>query len=176
MVPTLQELLIRIVPTRDIIHNNLIHLLGFKNRFVQDLMNSKVESIQQWFLCFLIDTENTSFFWFYKFIHSQIQYLENNQSMFVGYQEAYRDNYSMNMFAMRVSMEKVIFFVYSNPNIERDGLRCRRILPKIIEEQKQSREWKQEDWEYLSCLKLDCMFIILSSYRQKNKKKQLFKN
>lgn len=170
MVPTLQQLLIKIVPTKEIIHRNLIHLLGFHNRFVHDLMNSKVESIQQWFLRFLMDTENTSFFWFYTFIHSKIHYLENNQAIFVGYQESYKNNYSMNMFAMRVSMEKVILFVYSNPNIQNDGYQCRRIIPKNIQDQKQSDQWTQEDWEFLNCLKLDCMFIIISQLKQKKRK------
>lgn len=170
MVPTLQELLVRIVPTKDIIHNNITHVLGFQNRFVKDLMYSKVESIPQWFLCFLMDRHNSSFFWFSEFIHHKIHSLEMNQSVFVGYQEAYKKNYSMNMFAMRVSMEKVILFVYANPNQERDGYQYRRVLPFHIQDQKLSREWKQEDWDYLSCLRLDCMFIILSSYQQQTKK------
>lgn len=132
MVPTLQELLIRVVPTRDMIQNNLIHLLGLHNRFVKDLMHSKMESIQQWFICFLMDEENSSFFWFSEFVRHKIHLLELNQAVFVGYQEAYKKNYSMNMFAMRVSTEKVILFVYANPNQQRDGYQYRRVLPLQI--------------------------------------------
>lgn len=170
MVSTLQQLLVSIVPTREIIHNNLMHLLGFNNRFLKDLISSKVEPIQQWFLSFLMDPENTSFFWFYQFIHKKINDLKINQAVFVGYQETYKEDCSMNMFAMRISAEKVIIFIYSNPHVTKEGFRYkyRRVLPTKIQEQKPSFQWTRDDWEYLSCLKLDCMFVILSTLK-KNK-------
>lgn len=164
-VPTLQQLLLRHVPTTDLLKRNLTHLLGERDRLVRDIRQCGVRPMPQWFMCLLLDTGNTCFFWFYTFVHDKIHRLALNQVMFVGQQEDYlRKQYSMTMFAMRVSRERVLIFVYANPDEEKNGLFYCRRPPKRILEQRTCSSWTLEDWEYFSLLEIECIFTLSTDY------------
>lgn len=159
----LQKMLLDIVPTEDILKCNLSHLLGMRNRFVRDMEDQPMGLMPTWFMRWLFDTGNTSFYWFRRFVLQCIHLLRLNRVVCVGHQEKYKDNCSMNIFAMRVSRDVVVIFVYSSPNIQKNGMLCYNVLPDNIMAKVQSDKWGPSDWDYCAQLKLDCMFQIQSA-------------
>lgn len=64
----------------------------------------------------------------------------------------------MEMYAMRVSMEEVFIYIYSNPYAEKHGYMCRNeVIP-----------------EDLSSLQLDCVFAVSSAYNPKGRMKPTY--
>lgn len=160
-VPKLQEVLLGVVPMRDLIRYNLTHLLGVENRFVRDLEEGGVGPIPHWFLRVLLDTGETSFYWFRGFIRRRASALPLNEAVFVGSQHCYREARSVCVFAMRVSGAELVVFVYLNPMEEKHGIPYSRPLTPGITRHEPSPTWSAEDWACLSCLELDCAFEVL---------------
>lgn len=64
----------------------------------------------------------------------------------------------MEMFAMRVSMKEVVVFIYSNPYVEKNGYPNRNdLIPPD-----------------LSCLTLDCVFTLASTYNPRGRMKPTY--
>lgn len=163
-VPTLQQLLLRHVSTRHIIQRNMTHLLDFHHRLIDDMIHHPIETIPQWFLCYLFDQGETSYFWFHRFIHSQAPRIPLNMVMFACWQERYEDRFSMNVFAMRHTKDKVLIFVYGNEYYEKGGIHYAKHPPDNVFDQKLSCCWTKEDWGFLSTMRLDCIFTIGCPY------------
>lgn len=158
VVPTLQSLLLRIVPTAEIVENNLIHMLSpVTSRFAQEM--DQCGSIPQWLLCQLLDAGNTSYFCFHQFIHGKAHRLPLNKYVKIGHQESHdKQNCSMEMYAMRVSMKEVFIYIYSNPYVDKHGYMCRNdTIPQD-----------------LSSLRLDCVFAVSSAYKPKGRMKPTY--
>lgn len=160
VVPKLQEMLLGVVPMRDLIRYNLTHLLGVENRFVRDLEEGGVGPVPHWFLRVLLDTGETSFYWFRGFIRKKASWLPLNEAVFVGSQDRYKETHSLCVFAARVSGTGLVVFVYSNPMVEKYGIPCSRPLTPRITQHGLSSTWSTEDWACLSCLELDCAFKV----------------
>lgn len=161
MIPTLQQLAFRLVPTYDVLETNLIHQFGFQNRFVQDLLQHPIDPIHEYFLSALLDSGNTSLFWMMKFINRQIHRLPFNTIILACWQEYYRERRCLMAFAMRTHWNKVVMFVYT---LHYDD---KKKMTKKIFNQKPSHQWTQEDWEFVSILHLEQLFSILSQYKHK---------
>lgn len=156
MVPSLQQLALRLVPTHDLIHSNLTHLLGFENRLLKDICHRPITPIDEHFLSTMLDPGNTSFFWMMEFINRKIHHLPLNTAVFACWQE-YSHNYqSMVVFAMRTHWDKVVLFVYHTQ--EKDH------VPDRLFRQTRSDQWTEEDWSFLSRLRWKHQFYISSNY------------
>lgn len=163
VVEPLQEMLLKIVPTQDIINVGLVHVLGPKNRIAQDLVKCSLDPIPQWFLRMLLDTGDTLFYWFRSFIKHKMKRLLLNRIMFVGDIQKYRNDnsHSVNTFAMRVDTDSVILFVYSTPKkLCEDGIYRTENATSNLKNQKHSNEWADEDWDFLRPMVLQCAFVV----------------
>ncbi len=158
MVFPLQLLAVRLVPTDYIIQNNLEHLLGFQNRFIKDLSNYSIEPIDEYFFSALLDPGNTSFFWMMKFINKQIHRLPLNIAMLACWQEYYTGHSSLLAFAMRTHWDKVVIFIYTIDYKEKGK------ITENLFNQKRSYRWTNEDWNFISILRLERLFYISSNY------------
>lgn len=161
MVASLQQLALRWVPTEDIMEHNLVHLVGHQNRFFQDLCSHPIQPIDQYFFSTLLDPGNTSFFWMMKFINRQIHRLPLNIAMLACWQEYYWGHHSLIAFAMRTHWDKVVLFVYTIDYKDKS-----RMTDNVFH-QKQSHRWTQEDWDFVSTLRLERLFYISSNYVKK---------
>lgn len=158
---SLQQLALHLVPTEQVLERNLLHLIGFHNRFIQDFLNYQVEPMDEYFFSALLDTGNTSLFWMMKFINRQIHRLPFNVAMLACWQEYYRANQSLVAFAMRTHWDKVVLFVYTMPSREKNT------MTKNIFQQKKSFQWTKEDWDFVSTLIFNRHFYISSRYIRK---------
>lgn len=158
MVPKLQSLMLQIVPTVDIVENNLTHLLHPTTSCLAIEMDQS-GLIPQWFLCQLLDAGNTLYFCFYQFIHKKAHRLPMNEHIHFGHQESHcKEKCSMEMFAMRVSRTEVVVYIYSNPYVEKHGFPSRNgIIPPD-----------------LSGLTLDCVFTIDCTYDPKRRRRPTY--
>jgi hypothetical protein len=158
MVLSLQQLTLRLVPTHDMIESNLGHLLGFQNRFLKDLSSHPMEPIDDYFFSTLLDYGNTSFFWMMKFVNRQIHRLPINIAMLACWQEHYKTHRSLVVFSMRTHWDKVVMFVYTINNKQKNK------IPNNLLDQKRSDRWTPEDWDFLCTLTLERLFYISSNY------------
>lgn len=158
MVSSLQQIILRKLPTKNIISSNLIHLLGFQNRFVSDFINHQPQPIDEYFLSAILDTGNTSFFWLQTFIHRHIHRLPLNVAMLACWQGNYTEYESLLVFAMRTDNDKVALFVYNQ-------LKDDQITNNIFN-QKKSCKWLKEDWDFINNhLEFEKFFYISSLYQ-----------
>jgi hypothetical protein len=164
MVLPLQQLALRMVPTRDMMEHNLSHLMGHHNRFIKDIFDHPIRPIDEYFFSVLLDTGNTSLFWMMKFINKQIHRLPLNIAMLACWQEYYRPHRSLLAFAMRTHWDKVLMFVYTISKKENN-----KLTDKIFN-QNHSYQWVQEDWDFVSKLQLERLFYISSQYIYQKKK------
>lgn len=159
-VPKLQDILLHVVPTYDLIEANLTHLFHRDNRFIRDLETAPIQPIPHWFLSLLFDTGNTSYFWFYRFIHKHVRRLPIGEVMFVGSQEQYKRLFSMEIFAARVASDAAVVLVYANPKNQKHGMRYPNRLPPLVTDQAWCSKWSSEEWAALTCLELECAFAV----------------
>jgi len=145
MALPLQQLLLHIVPTKQIIAANLVHLLGNNNRFIHDLTNHPPQPIDEYFLSAILDTGNTSLFWLQAFIHKHIHRLPINEAMLACWQEYYTECESLCAFAMRTDRDKIAFFIYTFNYKENN----QQITDNLFNK-KRSFSWSKEDWDFIS--------------------------
>jgi len=145
MVLTLQQLLLRIVPTKQIINANMAHLLGDKNRIINDFIKHSPQPIDEYFLSVILDTGNTSLYWFQIFIHRHIHHLPLNVAMLACWQEYYTNCHSLCVFAMRTEWDKVVLFVYTFNYKENP---YQTITDNLLNKKK-SFKWLEEDWDFI---------------------------
>lgn len=160
MVPTLQQSVLHLVPTKKIIQHNLIHLLGYNHRFIQDIVIHPTGHIDDYFFSILLDPGNTSFFWMIKFMNKQIHRLRLNEAILACWQEHYTDETSLVVFAMRTDWCKVMMFIYTI-----DKKKQKNITNNIFK-QKKTHKWTEKDWRFVSTLTFEKMFYISSDYEK----------
>lgn len=156
MIPSLQQLALRVVPTHRIFRKNLGHLFGLHNRLVKDLSSHPITPIDDHFLSLVMDPQDTSFFWMMEFINRRIHRLPLNVAVLACWQEYYMGYKSLVAFGMRTHWDRVVIFVYSTKDKER--------ITDNLFHQKKSYEWEDSDWEFISTLQLERLFFISSRY------------
>lgn len=161
MVESLQNLLLEVVPTQLIISYGLTHVLGIKNRIVNDLVSCSLQPIPCLFLRMATDIGDTFFYWFKEFLKQKIRRLPLNQAIFVGDKQNYDDrSRSLNVFAMRVDVNVVIVLVYTIVNKLCNGIYYNEKATSNLLNQKHSKEWTVEDWDFLKRMELEYAFAV----------------